>query len=82
MIITMAEPYMARQCPECKLWIFVDDGPFAENDRTKTLADVQHWEAEHVKPEDYTHVRGARVLGIPYMHWNEDTVEAVVEDRG
>ena len=42
-----AEPYTARLCTICNEWVYVADGPFAENDRTKTLADTQHYKEVH-----------------------------------
>jgi hypothetical protein len=80
--IITAKPYTARQCTVCHKWIYVDNGPFAEDgDRTKTLADAEHYEAEHATADDYTDANGGRVFGFPYMAYNIKTVQAVWEDR-
>jgi hypothetical protein len=65
----IAGPYTSRQCPVCKVWVYCADGPFAENDRTKTLADWEHWEKHHAAsaPRDR--------LGFPFFPWNEASVE-------
>lgn len=67
-----AEPFTARRCPECGVWVYTDDGPFAEGDRTKTLADFEHWEREH---------EGKGTDFIPFFPYNEEPVEAVREAR-
>lgn len=73
-----AEPYTARECPECLLWIYCDDGPIAEGDRTKTLADLRHFEQEHgALLSTRASASGASVTSYPYMRWNERVVEAV-----
>jgi len=69
-----AEPYTARRCPDCEVWVYVADGPFAEGDRTKTLADADHYERHH-QPAP---VEGA--FGFPYFDWNTETVQAVREE--
>lgn len=66
-----AGPYEARQCPACQQWIYTAAGPFAEGDRTKTLADADHWEREHANPSD------GPVFGFPFFSFNEKAVEAV-----
>lgn len=65
----IAGPYTSRQCPTCKVWVYCADGPFAEGDRTKTLADWEHWEKHHLA----TSVRDP--LGFPFFPWNEASVE-------
>jgi hypothetical protein len=71
-----AEPFDARQCPTCKVWVYTAAGPFAEdNDPTKTLADYNHWAREHATPEDLA----GSVVGFPYFDYNEQPVEAVLE---
>ena len=69
-----AEPYTARQCPECDTWVYVDDGPFAENDPTKTVADWRHWERLHLYEADQ-----GDAIGFPYFNFNETPVEAMIE---
>jgi hypothetical protein len=65
-------PYEARLCPACRTWIYTAAGPFAEEDPTKTLADLNHWEdAGHQRPEGMT-------FGRPYFHWNTKPVEVDV----
>lgn len=68
-----AEPYTARQCPECETWVYVADGPFAEGDPTKTLADTLHWERLHLEKSPATS------FGRPYFYFNETPVEATLE---
>jgi hypothetical protein len=76
--IVYAEPYDARQCPICEVWVYTAAGPFAEgDDPTKTLADYLHWAAEHADPAEL----GASVVGFPYFGYNEVPVEAVAEHR-
>lgn len=70
-----AQPYEARQCPECRVWIYTAAGPFAEGDPTKTEADWLHWEAEHLPVEELEHSVGA--IGFPFFPYNEEPVEAV-----
>ncbi len=72
-----AEPYTTRRCPECETWVYVDDGPFAENDPTKTVADWLHWERLHLDEADR-----ASAIGFPYFNFNETPVEATIEHRG
>lgn len=72
--LVTAQPFEARQCPECKLWIFTAAGPFAEDDPTKTEADWLHWEAEHL-PDDPA-AREAVTIGFPFFSYNEEPVEA------
>jgi len=66
-----AQPYQARQCPdpECKLWIYTAHGPFGEDDRTKTAADMYHWVQEH----DSSSEDGG---SFPYFPYNEEVVTA------
>lgn len=71
----VAQPYEARQCPECKLWVLVSRGPFAEGDSTKTLADANHWEAHHVPEGTDT----SKVLGFPFFSFNAEPVVATWE---
>jgi hypothetical protein len=66
-----AAPYTARQCPVCKVWVYCADGPFAEGDRTKTLADWHHWEANHLDPAEAT----AMAIGFPMFMWNDGPVK-------
>lgn len=73
--VQAAQPYEARRCPECHLWIYTAAGPFAEGDPTKTEADWLHWEAEHL-PEEET-AREALSIGFPFFPYNEEPVEAV-----
>lgn len=75
--VAIAPPFTARQCRDCGVWIFVAYGPFAEGDRTKTVADYLHYEAEHLSAEEAAKV----AVGFPYMPWNEEPVEAVFEGR-
>lgn len=72
-----AEPYTARQCPDCNVWVYCDDGPFAENDRTKTVADWLHYRDEHMPADD----AGKSVIGFPYFSYNDTAVTAVREHR-
>ena len=71
-----AEPYDARLCPVCETWIYVADGPFAEGDPTKPLADFNHWRREHATEEEK--IPGATVT-FPFFDYNDEPVEAVVE---
>lgn len=71
-----APPYTARQCPECKVWVYVDLAPFGEDDPTKSLRDCFHWEREHATDDE----KGAAVFGFPFFTYNDATVEAVIED--
>jgi hypothetical protein len=74
-----ASPYNARQCPECKVWVYTADGPFAEGDRTKTVADANHWEREH--PDAVSQeVRDCGMFSFPHFPYNTRIVEAVKED--
>jgi hypothetical protein len=68
-----AQPYEARQCPACRVWVFTAGGPFAEGDRTKTMADWLHWEANHLDPAEADKV----AIGFPFFWWNTVPVEAV-----
>jgi hypothetical protein len=73
----MAQPYDARQCPKCKVWVFTAAGPFAEGDPTKTVADWLHWEAEHLDPAE----ADKPAIGFPFFSYNDEPVEAVHEGR-
>lgn len=72
-----AEPWTARQCPTCGVWVYVADGPFAEDDPTKSLTDWFHWRDEHLPDED----RGAVAIGFPFFMYNDQPVDAVNEHR-
>lgn len=67
-----AKPFEARYCPECDAWIYTADGPFAEDDRTKTVADYIHWAVEHSldlpDADDF----------FPFFDWNDKTVTAEI----
>lgn len=71
-----AKPYEARQCPECKLWIYTAAGPFAENDQTKPMADAIHYETVHA---DLVEQRGTNPaipsIGFPYFQYNDVQIE-------
>lgn len=69
-----AAPYNARQCPECKVWVYTAAGPFAEGDRSKTVADFNHWAENHMPEED----RGKTTIGFPYFGYNTRLVRAVI----
>jgi hypothetical protein len=71
MITVIAAPYDARQCPVCKVWVYVAAGPFSEGDRTKTVADWNHWEAFHLTPETSEM--------YPFFPFNDSVVQAVQE---
>lgn len=71
-----AGPYEARLCPACDTWIYTAAGPFAEDDMTKTMADILHYEAEHK-----TDRIEEGVFGFPYMRHNEEPVDAIYEGR-
>lgn len=75
----LAQPYDARQCPECGVWVYTADGPFAENDRTKTEADWLHWRDEHGSGGDDEIAPG--VIGFPFFRYNDEPVQAVKEHR-
>lgn len=75
----VAGPYQARQCPECKVWIFTDLAPYAEDDPTKTLRDYLHWFAHHGQ-EPEPDPNGVTVIDIPWFTHNSETVEAVIEE--
>lgn len=70
-----AGPYMARKCPICGVWVFTDAGPFGEGDPTKTVADWDHYEAEHQAEHEGD---DGPVLGMPFFQHNEVGVEAIV----
>lgn len=72
-----AEPYDARQCPECETWVYTAAGPFAEGDRTKTMADWLHWERFHLEE----HPTPATAIGFPFFDYNDTPVEAVLESH-
>lgn len=70
----IAPPYTAQQCPICRGWFYVMDGPFAEGGgRTKPYSDFLHMEDAH--PE---HLMDTDVLGIPYCSWNDEPVTITV----
>lgn len=71
--VQTAQPYEARRCPECHLWIYTAAGPFAEGDPTKAEADWLHWEAEHLAEAPPS----ASAFGFPFFTYNEEPVEAV-----
>ena len=70
--IVTAQPFTARYCDECDTYIYVAGGPFADDDPTCTLADGIHWEIAHGL--DYPEYE----IGIPFMFWNEKTVQAEI----
>jgi hypothetical protein len=70
----IAEPYTARRCDICDTWIYCADGPFAEGDPTKTIADYDHWAAHHATPAELA----GPVIGFPYMPWNDGPVKIAV----
>jgi hypothetical protein len=74
----LAQPYDACQCPRCEAWIYVADGPFAEQDPTKEMATWLHWRDEHLTDEERTETRA---IGFPLFDYNEQPVEAVREHR-
>lgn len=74
----IAEPYDARQCPFCKVWIFTAAGPFAEGDPTKTFAEILHIERQH--PDLVEGEPGSFRL-VPFCDYNEEPVEAIYEGR-
>jgi hypothetical protein len=67
----IAPPFTARQCPICKQWIYCANGPFAEDDPTKTLADWYHYDREH-RPAG---TGNEAVVGFPFFDWNDEPVE-------
>ncbi len=67
-----AAPYEARQCPECKVWVYTAAGPFAEGDETKTMADCLHYERDHADKVE----RLGNAIGFPYFSYNEKPVRA------
>jgi len=71
-----AQPFEARQCPICKLWIFTAAGPFAEGDPTKTQADYYHWEAAHATAEQLN----ASPVAFPYFTFNKEPVTAMLRE--
>lgn len=75
-----AQPYEARRCPECNVWVYTAAGPFAEGDRTKTLADILHAETEH-DPERGASTAGTVVTECAWFPYNEEPVQAVYEGR-
>lgn len=74
-----APPYTALQCPECHVWLYAGDGPWAEGgDRTKPIVDFMHYETAHADLyEAQVAAGGALCHSIPYFHWNDETVKAV-----
>lgn len=74
----LAQPYDARLCPECGVWVYTADGPFAEGDRTKTEADWLHWRDEHLTEADRI---SPSVIGFPFFTYNDGPVHAVKEHR-
>jgi hypothetical protein len=74
-VTVIAAPYEARQCPRCETWVYCAGGPFSEGDRTKTLADWNHWERHHLADAD----RAGTSIGFPYFPWNQTPVEATKE---
>jgi hypothetical protein len=72
--VQTAQPYEARRCPECHLWIYTAAGPFAEGDPTKTEADWLHWQAEHLTEEDRL---APNAIGFPFFCYNDEPAEAV-----
>lgn len=68
-----APPYTARRCPVCGEWVYCADGPFAEGDPTKTVADWNHWEARHLDPATDTGPGSA--VGFPFFDWNDEPVD-------
>lgn len=77
MTTVTAQAYDARQCPICQTWVYTAAGPFAEGDATKTLADYEHWAAEHATAEELNQ----QAVGFPYFSFNDTPVLAVVEHR-
>lgn len=75
--MTIFPEYTARQCTVCSKWVYCADGPFAEGDRTKTLADVNHLNDEH---GDVFKREGERVWSFPFMYWNDKAI--AVDDDG
>lgn len=82
----LAQPYEAQQCPECKTWVYVAAGPFAEGgDRTKPTSDWEHWSHHHMTDEERrAHNAPAapgvvRSIGFPFFTYNSDPVVAVHE---
>ena len=73
----IAAPYTARQCPICKTWVYTADGPFAEDDETKTIADFDHWARLHADPAELNKA----AIGFPFFTWNDQPVEAEREPR-
>jgi|TARA_Y100000401_G_C8276477_1_gene201123 hypothetical protein len=59
--------YTAQFCSECEKWIYVADGPFAENDRTKPMMGDLHYQTFHPDADQFK-----------YMFWNEKPVAATV----
>lgn len=74
-VTIQAGPYEARQCPVCDEWIHAAGGPFAEDDPTKPLTDLIHFETAH--HDLLEERRRAGELGIPYFPVNEQPVAAV-----
>lgn len=77
MTTIQAEPYTARQCTVCDVWVYIADGPFFEGDPTKSAADYLHWEAEHATPAELA----GNVIGFPFFSFNDEIVTATKEDR-
>ena len=76
--------YTSQQCPVCKEWIYVDGGPFAEdNDRTKPLAGAHHVKLEHPEVCVFNTNEEGHVTSVqfPYLKWNDETVEAWIPNE-
>ena len=73
-----AGPGEARLCPACGAWIFTAFGPFESGDRTKTLADANHWMKHHAGPIE-PEPGMVQATSFPLMPFNDETVEAIVE---
>lgn len=69
-----AAPYEARQCPECKVWVYTAAGPFAEGDPTKTMADCLHYERAHADKVE----RFGNAIGFPYFNYNTTVIHTAV----
>lgn len=71
-----AGAYEARRCPDCGHWIFTGAGPFAEGDRTKTVAELNHYERFHAEQVEQADGPMGSVGMFPFMRFNEAPVEA------
>lgn len=71
-----AEPYTARQCPECEEWVYVAAGPF--NEEGKPYNEIIHYDSEHGGPT----MSIGQMSAYPFMSYNEETVaiEVIVID--